>query len=1034
MNNLVENLAKQQRENLLKRRKDEYDAQNKRRENANKAAYKEIERKEYVLRQQELTNIRLSDLQEASKPIDVEVLNDVHKNVIQASKKRKYEEQRREELIKNWDQYRKDTERRVEDYFVRQVTNLFSEKLKPINLRPKTNDLMKPERGKSKFEDIFPFVSKKAEEKANEEKFINERYLEAPIQPDDKPYIAIDPKKDEYNEARWQEARNLEAQRLEEEEVLRLSKSTPIFYPIGTNIPTITEISEKTLKSLKLPISKDVEAVGPLQHVVSSESRFNLPSINIIDENKHPKTLPKTKHLTISGELQNHKIPMPDLNVPLTIIDENNHPKTLPKSKHLTISGELQNHDILLPKVPLTIIDENMHPKTLPTSSWDKTLQLPEKILNENLNLQNDSKKNSDSMAHLLAGAALGSLLSQATALPNDQKHYTQAEKDANTHPNQGSNDVDDFLYTARYLGKNGFAKALKLLGQSKSEAELKEILNVAKGVLEQSKGKAGLISMIDTTLNNRSTMSPRVSIKQHIAEITSRVKLNASDEIMMADKRLDDTDLKSLTATGIRKVEVGKISNSYTQDEYGYDEAGKEMSVKRKFDTTPSPPVKRSKFIQDPEGGPAAGNAADPTMPKAASQWTVPNITRPVSMPDETVYYKEGQNGNAEMFGMDSFVGAKEMKKADFLKQFPQYGEQDMAHGTRFKGDTPNQIQKEHIGINAADEEKRVYLKFDQLGNLIGHDSKPMFLTEDEKNSNWYKSLISSGVTLGLATVAGSPMAAAGAVALSSYNIQQQKDAHTKPQAPIQSVVPHDSIKHDVDAGYSMPLKDFKQQFPGRDTSKFESPGEPETVIPVPNVGQPLPLPVAPDANIFDSMNINAAKLPDYDPYRQAASSAWNGVLNTGQILAASYIGATMGPVGGMLFNHALNGMMSSLSKYDPAIGFTRQSQGQSGQNPDSSQVVHDLRKHFVKQAQKEETSEKVLEQAPQILNPLTVQAENQRVGTLVVDAFSKGQVARSQVSQTAKGFLAFYKDSTSPFAIDLPLKDAPKPEKPLP
>jgi len=1015
MNNLVENLAKQQRENLLKRRKDEYDAQNKRRENANKAAYKEIERKEYVLRQHELTNIRLSDLQEASKPIDVEVLNDVHKNVIQASKKRKYEEQRREELTKNWDQYRKDIERRVEDYFARQVINLFSEKLKPINLRPKTNDLMKPERGKSKFEDIFPFVSKKAEEKANEEKFINERYLEAPIQPDDKPYIAIDPKKDEYNEARWQEARNLEAQRLEEEEVLRLSKSTPIFYPIGTNIPTITEISEKTLKSLKLPISKDVEAVGPLQHVVSSESRFNLPSINIIDENKHPKTLPKTKHLTISGELQNHKIPMPDLNVPLTIIDENNHPKTLPKSKHLTISGELQNHDILLPKVPLTIIDENMHPKTLPTSSWDKTLQLPEKILNENLNLQNDSKKNSDSMAHLLAGAALGSLFSQATALPNDQKHYTQAEKDANTHPNQGSNDVDDFLYTARYLGKNGFAKALKLLGQSKSEAELKEILNVAKGVLEQSKGKAGLISMIDTTLNNRSTMSPRVSIKQHIAEITSRVKLNASDEIMMADKRLDDTDLKSLTATGIRKVEVGKISNSYTQDEYGYDEAGKEDSVnpqKRKFPTSvpsspspssPSPQPKKVKLVDDvtnttqnatqnttqkldPEGGPAAGNAADPTMPKASSQWTVPNV--PVSRPDEMVYFKRGKSSGAEMFGLNSFIGAEQMKKSEFLNLFPQYATQDMVRGTRFREDANNmEIQKENIQPKFVDKDKKIYLKIDENGIPIKYGESPI-----------------------------------------TFPLQEADMKRFAKSIPVDP-----RIQYDTTEGYSISLNHARKIIPNLDFSKYEV-NEPETVIPVPNVGQPLPLPVAPDANIFDSMNINAAKLPDYDPYRQAASSAWNGVLNTGQILAASYIGATMGPVGGMLFNHALNGMMSSLSKYDPAIGFTRQSQGQSGQNPDSSQVVHDLRKHFVKQAQKEETSEKVLEQAPQILNPLTVQAENQRVGTLVVDAFSKGQVARSQVSQTAKGFLAFYKDSTSPFAIDLPLKDAPKPEKPLP
>lgn len=1007
------------------------------------------------------------------------------------SKKEKYEAKREKDFFAEEAQYQEDIRRQVERY-LKPIIDAKESGNTITNIRPKSNDLLKPQRGKSGHEDIFPFVTEEAKQKADEEQEFNRKNREHAFTKD-KGVFEIDYDKEKYNEDRWQEARVVETEKLEEEELIRQSELGKIHYPIGTHVD---ELHAPLVEAQRRPQDKgkDLQVSGPLRHHISPSEGFNLPTINIIDQVAKPQAVPKPfknqeKNETLSHvdiiaaqkqrneqadaeykelikqkevkfieEFLKHTQDEPEIKVPQVnedvsaqnkkeaeyqkskqelsanrhkeYLDERNRREAAYKERKAKSDEEnvitqnqqimdneaLNNHnreykksldreiekyykrnnkdvslDTRIKKTqPIIPVKEN-----LPTSPWIKTLELPKKI-EENLNFQNDSKKNSDPMAHLLGAAALGSLLSQSSALPNDQKHYTQAEKDANTHSQQGSNDVDDFLYSARHLGKNGFAKALKLLGQSKSEAELKEILNVAKGVLEQSKGKAGLISMIDTTLNNRNTMSPRISIKQHIAEITSRVKLDANDEIMMADKRLDDTDLRSLTATGIRKVDVASRFgvNTYKQDEYGYDDAGKPIDVqKRKSPSSvPSSQSKKVKLVDDvtqnatqnsdPEGGPAAGNAADPTMPKAGPQWSVPNV--PVARPDDMVYFKRGKSSGAEMFGLNSFIGAEQMKKSDFLNLFPQYATQDMVRGTRFREDANTmEIKKENIKPKFVDQEKKMYLKIDENGMPFKYGESPI-----------------------------------------TFPLQDADMKRFEKSTPIDP-----RIQYDTTDGYFTSLKNARKIIPDLDFSQYEV-KEPETIIPVPNVGQPGLLPVAPEANIFDSMNINAAKQPDYDPYRQAASAAWNGALNTGQILAASYIGANMGPVGGLLFNHALNGMMSSLSKYDPGIGFTRPSQGQSGQNPDASHVVHDLTKKYFRKEQKEETSADVMEQAPQILNRLTVQAENQRVGTQVVDAFSKGQVAQSQVSQTAKGFQSFYRDSITPFAIDLPVK---APEKPL-
>ena len=691
-------------------------------------------------------------------------------------------------------------------------------------------------------------------------------------------------------------------------------------------------------------------------------------------------------------------------------------------SKDMQAVGPLQEHQVIIPQIitPLKVIDNQL----------GKPLNDLQKNENLNLNFQNDSKKNPE-MAHLLAGAALGSLFSQASALPQEEKRYTQAEKDANTHPNQGSNDVDDFLYSARHMGKNGFAKALKLLGQTKSEEEIKDILSVAKGVLEQSKGKAGLISMLDVALNQRNTMSPNVTIKKHIAEITSRIKLNPNDQLMQADKQLDDTDLKSLTATGLRKVDVAGLFgvNKYTKDEYGYDAEGEPVTIKRKTEDAPTPAPKKAKTISDPEAGPATGNAADPTMPKAGPQWSVPSIPKPISMPDETVFYKAGQGKNADVFGLDSFQGAKEMKKSDFYTQFPQYRDQEMLQGIRFRDDQ-GKVTKEAIGTKILDADKRVYLKMDNYGTPLAHSDTPFKIPGSSAYTDLVKDSV-AGASILAATIAsqsipavGIPMGMAGLN--HAYNMFNAPSDYKYHDDYLSGNVPHPSITYDPNTGYSMPFKEFKQQYANQDYSPYEA-GPELFEIPNPNIGQPVYAPPAPnDANVFDSMNINPEKEPEYDPFRQAASMAWNGALNTGQILAAGYIGSTMGPMGGILFNHALNGMMSSLGKYDPGKGFQK-SQGQSGQNTDASNVVYDLTKQYFKKEKKEESSDKVMEQAPQILNPMTVQAENQRVGATVLNAFSQGQVARSQVSETAKGYQNFYRDSMTPFAIDLPqVKDA--------
>ncbi len=1147
-------------------------------------------------------------------------------NGVLLSKKQKYEEKREKDFFEDEAKYQEDIKRQVERY-MKPIIDAKESGNAIRNIRPKSNDLMKPQRGKSSHEDIFPFVTEEAKLKADEEQEFHRKNREHAIT-QDKGVLEIDYKKEAYNEARWQEARIKETQKLEEEERIRQSELGKIHYPIGTHtgdivIPTLTEhviepperlhasLTHKSLQASEHPNGLHVSLTHPLQHHVATNEPFNLPAISIIDENMHPRSKPAATDLTIAGELQHHVSSNEPFNLPaISIIDENMHPKSIidenmhPKSiveplqepvkikktpiksylnqdiiaeiksegiqklqdildnkpesipqlsmnqkeelyqksrqeiiknRHNTYLEErnkreaaykerkaksdaenivttnqqimdseaLNNHNrefkkslardiekyykrntikkLDLPRQENLTTSTNASNTTLPTTSWTKTLELPSthvvseknvtENLTKNLNLQNDSKKNSEPMAHLLAGAALGSLFSQATALPNDQKHYTQAEKDANTHPDEGSNDVDDFLYSARHLGKNGFAKALKLLGQSKSEDELKDILNVAKGVLEQSKGKAGLIKMLDTTLNNRSTMSPRVSIKQHIAEITSHTKLDPRDKMMVADKSLDATDLKSLTATGIRKVDVGYLSNTYKDDEYGYDGTGNPISAKRKPDPpSPSPPVKRSKFIQtpDPQAGPATGNAADPTMPKAGPQWAVPSIPKvdPLDFThqDKTVYYKEGKNGDAEVFGLDPFQGAKEARTTDFLAEFPQYEGHEMFEGIRFRGDQ-GKVTKEPIGTKILDADKRVYLKMDNYGNPLAHSDTPLYLTEDEKalrrihkTVSWAglgatgalvakAGLQAAGIPTSLTEIAAHA-AGVGAATGVGQSIANLGGIEQNVQDPLSVGVPHPSITYDPNTGYSMPFKDFKQQYTNQNYSPYEAGPEPFE-IPNPNIGQPVlaPLP-ANDANVFDSMNINPEKEPEYDPFRQAASMAWNGALNTGQILAAGYIGSTMGPMGGILFNHALNGMMSSLGKYDPGLGFQK-SFGQSGQNTDGSNVVYDLTKELFKKKKKkkvmkknakgemvevevdDESSDKVMEQAPQILNPMTVQAENQRVGATVLDAFAQGQVARSQVSETAKGYQNFYRDSMTPFAIDLPIREAKQPRQ---
>jgi hypothetical protein len=329
-----------------------------------------------------------------------------------------------------------------------------------------------------------------------------------------------------------------------------------------------------------------------------------------------------------------------------------------------------------------------------------------------------------------------------------------------------------------------------------------------------------------------------------------------------------------------------------------------------------------------------------------------------------------------------------------------------------------------------------------------LAHSDTPLYFTEDEKAMHrLHTSVTSAGLGATSALVvkagfeaAGIPGTIAEAVVHSAsmgvatglgQSIASLGGADKNVQDPLSVGVPHPSITYNRRTGYSMPFKDFKQQYTNQDYSPYEeAPPEPFE-IPNPNIGQPVYAPPAPnDANVFDSMNINPEKEPEYDPFRQAASMAWNGALNTGQILAAGYIGATMGPMGGILFNHALNGMMNSLQKYDPGKGFQK-SFGQSGQNTDASNVIYDLTKQYFRKEKKEESSNEVMEQAPQILNPMTVQAENQRVGATVLDVFSQGQVARSQVSETAKGYQNFYRDSVTPFAIDLPIKEAKAPQQ---
>jgi hypothetical protein len=648
--------------------------------------------------------------------------------------------------------------------------------------------------------------------------------------------------------------------------------------------------------------------------------------------------------------------------------------------------------------------------------------------------MEKQKKKNSEKkpqeMAHLLAGAALGSLANQAVAQASNpevkvskQQHHQNLSMEESKKPFEGS-EVKDFLFSARNFGKQSLPKALKILAaKHESNEQLVHILEEASQEFALA-GNKKVRQVLENILAQKDA-------KKHIESITSTIKLGDRTSLIQATHDLDDQDLNSVKATGFTKnrgyERPGSLYGKHVEEQ-GYDvDDPHDIEQKRKkleleerqrqmVEQQRQEKIRIDKETQDRINMQIEEEKKVPVPTPVTQQTPDP---QPIPINRGSIYFEPTDlySPYVKKFGKNYFYGATKMDANDFYKQYPQYEKLELKDKGIFKQGTKNFDEKlDYIESKIStplDNEQKFYLDTNLFGNYGKATTEESYMVKTQKDKEFQRSIaadILAGAAAGVASVASNSMPGA---AITAALMAARTVEHAIPKIQKNSLLKDENVPEDIKKAIALnqgfTLEQAQTLFPDQDFSQYSAGPrlEPDSNMKE-EPGHPLPLPNAPISNSpLNSATVNPNIAPQLDVSAAAYSGLRDLIGQAGIAAAAFAVGNAAGPYGGLLFAQAISGILNQAKILDPSRTYD---------DKIGSQALFELEKGILKGVQIA-NPEWV---APQVLNPLMGVSDNTRTSLTVQDVFAKGVMAQNGVSLAQRDFQNWYKDSQSPYAVE--------------
>lgn len=685
--------------------------------------------------------------------------------------------------------------------------------------------------------------------------------------------------------------------------------------------------------------------------------------------------------------------------------------------------------------------------------------------------------------AALAAGAnfALGASLPHEQKI-SKQIHDEQLHNNttlATAAPNASSSALNNFLFSTRNLGKGALPKALKILARTNDNAKIIEVLSDASAIFKEN-GNKKVVQILDNILSTPNVKNHIENITSTIKLGDRNTLMQSTRDLDMFD--LKSIGTSGFTRTrGIKRP--GTLYGQHPE-EGGYDMDDQNDIIAQKVKESAKleeEKIARKQFAKDmasgridetqnivptessgpQDTGPASANPSDPTLQKTEEEYpddsnvapTGPPIfqrfknamsgapTPGVSQinsaqvsqpslsfnPSKDIYFRPNKNYNGvDVFGSKPFYKSEKTNAGDFYSRFPQYKDKLLQNDQDIYYRKPGNPYKDELhhktseNIIDAEKKKLVFPKYDMSGIISGFEDRPIPLITQDVGGRLSELLVNAYMTQGAslpfdlyqtAVNADRDIATAfGGTSIHEGITKAQEELGIKQGLfrPRQSnIISGLALGADYSIG-GLPLEQAQQIFPEEDFSQFKAPVYENPSGNIREVGHPVELPNMPNVNPLEELVVDPSRAPPLDAWAVGAQAVKDLVGQAGTVGAAAFIQQQTGGLGGLLFGSALSGLINQVNRLDPGRGY---------QQNVGSQLFYELEKGIL-QGVKAINPEWI---APQILNPLLSQSDNARTSLTVQDIFSKGVTERSGITLAQNGFNNWYRDSVTPYAINL-------------